>query len=316
VLGAGLIIAAAIMVRSLFSRLGDFATLDRTGLILLGLAVSLSLLSTLLVGVLWIVLLRCLGAAPKTSTTMRFFISSWPFRYIPGTLPYHAIRVLMAEALGTSKARVVTSIAYESILMLGGAAALGVSCTLMGAGLASSKSWMCILAALPVVALPLILNPGVLIPAANRLLAMVKRSPLAADSLLTSTQASLVLLGYAGVNCVMGASFWLVLCAMTDASLNPLVAIGAFSLAAAAGVAVVFVPSGIGVREAVIAALLAGVVAPEDALLAAGALRVVSIAADFGGLAITGAAGLAGITLGPVSKPQKSDSLPGETVAR
>ena len=72
---------------------------------------------------------------------------------------------------------------------------------------------------------------------------------------------------------------------------------GVYSLAAAIGVAVIFVPSGIGVREGVIVALMSSVISPEEALLAAGATRAIATLADLVPLALLGVQQLASRTL-------------------
>jgi uncharacterized membrane protein YbhN (UPF0104 family) len=63
-------------------------------------------------------------------------------------------------------------------------------------------------------------------------------------------------------------------------------------------VAVLFVPGGIGVREGVTALLLSSAVSPEQALLAAGAARALSLIADILPLALISAWHLGAMAIG------------------
>ena len=103
---------------------------------------------------------------------------------------------------------------------------------------------------------------------------------LTTEQALDARQSLTLFAGYALANCLTGLAFWLVCRQLTAAPIDPIVAVGAFSLAGAAGVAVIFFPSGIGVREAVLVALLSGIVPAEDALLAGATIRALSILAD------------------------------------
>ncbi len=246
------------------------------------------ILATLGLAALWVGILNLLRAPVRRWAAVQFFIASWPFRYIPGTLPYHAARVLAGETVGASKSAIVTSIAYESILMISAAAFVGICGLAMGLALSASSNGVYILAGLPLVILLFGLQPRILVPVANKLLSIAKRQPISAANFLSSRETIALFLGYVGVNCLTGLSFWLVCSALTGTTLNPILAVGAFSLAGAAGVAVIFVPSGIGVREAVVVTLLSSVIAPQDAILAAGVTRGLSIIADLMLLAALG----------------------------
>jgi uncharacterized membrane protein YbhN (UPF0104 family) len=59
--------------------------------------------------------------------------------------------------------------------------------------------------------------------------------------------------------------------------------VGAFAVSSLAGFVAVFAPGGIGVREAVLAALLAPRIGQADAIALALASRLILIAADLGG---------------------------------
>jgi uncharacterized membrane protein YbhN (UPF0104 family) len=238
-------------------------------------------------GLVWAAIVRLLGReGPPIDDLLRFFLLTWPARYIPGTIAYHATRVLMAERVGASKRRLATSIAYETVLSVAAAALLGIFGMLLSLGIGQSDGAIYVLAILPLAVLPLALHPRILIPVASRILRLAKRATLSPEIVLTGRQTTAVCLAYAVVHTLNGAGFYFVLLAVTDTPINPALAVGVYSLAAAVGVAVIFVPSGIGVREGVIVALMSSVITPEAALLAAGATRAISTLADLVPLAL------------------------------
>jgi uncharacterized membrane protein YbhN (UPF0104 family) len=78
-----------------------------------------------------------------------------------------------------------------------------------------------------------------------------------------------------------GISFWLIGRALFAAPLRDLaIYIGAFAAAWAVGVIAIYAPGGLGVREAVLVAILRGKVGSADALVLAAASRVVLALVD------------------------------------
>jgi uncharacterized membrane protein YbhN (UPF0104 family) len=233
-------------------------------------------------GFVWVLLLRWLepGTEFQTGRVMRYFVVTWPARYLPGTLPYHATRVLAAGRFGASRLAVVASIAYEAVLQVGAAAAVGVAGVIIGLGIDQPKGGIYMLALAPLAVLPVFLQPRVLVPVADRVLTLARRQPLSRDAILTTRETLVTFLGYALAYTLNGLAFYLVTRSIVGPEVNLWLAIGVFNLASAAGVAVIFVPSGIGIREGVIVALLSNMVQPDEALLAAGAVRGISIIAD------------------------------------
>jgi len=244
-------------------------------------------------GLCWCLTLSYLAEGTRVSKSLRAFIYTWLGRYVPGTVPYHAARVLSANSVGTTKSVVVTSIAYETIFLLGSGALVGCVGVIVGLGIEASASIAYALAIPPLLALPVVLRPSVLVPIANRALRLVRREPIAADALLTTRASATVFLSYAMVHVLNAISFVLVLSAVAgDSAPNLALAVGVYSLAGIAGIAAIFVPSGIGVREAVIVALLGSVMGPEQALVAAGLSRALNLIADLVPLAILGSVDL------------------------
>jgi uncharacterized membrane protein YbhN (UPF0104 family) len=259
--------------------LGEYGRVLLDNALLLLPATALICLAILMWGLGWALILTALDSSTGTRDCLRVFLLSWLGRYVPGTLPYHASRVLAAEALGTKSSKVATSIAYETVLLLGSGALVGSFFVVVGLG-AKTSSYVFLIALAPLLTLPFILQPKILVPVANRLLCLARREPLGTDALLSGPQTVGIFLWYGLGNIINGSSFALVLLALDGGLVSPAIAIGAYSIAGIVGTAAIFVPSGIGVREGVIVALMSSVMEPEQALLAAGVARAVSIVAD------------------------------------
>lgn len=86
---------------------------------------------------------------------------------------------------------------------------------------------------------------------------------------------------------VFGASVWLLARGVADAGAGDLLLlVGAWTVAWAAGYVVVFAPGGIGVREAVLVALIAPQVGEAEAIVVAAATRIASLLVDAAGGAL------------------------------
>jgi uncharacterized membrane protein YbhN (UPF0104 family) len=188
--------------------------------------------------------------------------------------------------MGFRKVSVVASIGYEAVLQLGAASAVGAICLVLVLGPVAPIGMFYLVSLAGLACVPLVFRRGVLQPVVNRALVLAKRPPLASDALLDDRTIGVAFMCYAAVHLLNGAAFYIIVSSVLQAAADPLLVIAAFTLGGAAGVAAVFVPSGIGVREAVIVALLAPAVQPEVALLAAALARGTSIIADMSPLAV------------------------------
>ncbi|WP_111265669.1 lysylphosphatidylglycerol synthase domain-containing protein [Marilutibacter maris] len=81
---------------------------------------------------------------------------------------------------------------------------------------------------------------------------------------------------------LIGSAFWLILCEISDLPVPIGQAVAVLALAHVAGILALFAPAGIGVREAVIAGGLAGLISFPQALLLAVALRLLTLLGDGG----------------------------------
>ena len=289
---AALVVVATLVftLRNLSQVTAQLNELGRGQLLLLTPALLIMATSVVGLGSVWgLLVVQLSPIGPKFSSLLRLFLYTWPGRYVPGTLPYHVARVLFAERIGTPRQAVGASIAYEAILQVGTAAMVGAVGILMSVTLAESSAGayaQYVLLVLPLAALPLAFQRGILLPVSSYLLKAAGKEPLPADALLTNRQTATAFAWYCLIHLLNGVAFYLVVAGLGDSSVNPTLAVGAYSLAGVAGVAVPFVPGGIGVREAVLIALMSGAMPAEEAAIAAAAARALSVLADLSPLAV------------------------------
>jgi hypothetical protein len=216
-------------------------------------------------GLVWLYLLRRLGTrAPLAWMTL--FFKSQLGKYLPGSVWQYAGRVGLAHNRGVPIQRglvsIVSEIVYSAVaaaaaasLILGGVVAVGVFVGL-AALLALGRALRGRFAAL-------------VVGAPSRRLD--RRSVLMG---LRAGPGAIVL--YLAVWGMYGLAFW-----TTGRALFAIPAsdipqyIGVFALAWLAGLVAFFAPGGIGIREAVIAALLAGRLGQADAIVLAATSRIV-----------------------------------------
>lgn len=229
---------------------------------------------------LWRTLMASIDPArPSWIESSAAFICSWLARHAPTGVPYIAGKVVLGERIGHGRTAVIASMLYENLFVV--------------CAFAASS---CAVLALYSVALPGVLwlaigttTAGVLSvipsPLARRLFERLSQRVTRLQSLRacslsgrTTARAAVVALAAALLN---GLAFALLLNAFTELSAGEMIIAGAaFNLAGAAGVAAVPVPSGIGVREAVLIGLLQTVVPLEIATAAAVLSRAAGMCLD------------------------------------
>jgi glycosyltransferase 2 family protein len=242
----------------------DFSQLDAG---VFAAAVVISVVAVSAYGLVWLYLLRCLGTRAPLSWITLFFKSQLG-KYLPGSVWQYAGRVGLAHTRGVPLQRgvvsVVTEIVYSAI------AAAAAASLIVGWAVASGVF----------VGLAVLLALGFALR--GRVAGLVVRLPANRDGLdrqsvlagLRAGPGAVVL--YLAVWGIYGLAFWTTgraLFAIPAADIPRY--IGVFALAWLAGLVAFFAPGGIGVREAVIAALLNSRLGPADAIVLAATSRVV-----------------------------------------
>jgi hypothetical protein len=260
----GLLVLLALRLWQLWRRDPvDFGTVDG-GVFAAAVVASVAAVSAY--GLVWIFLLRRLGTQAPLSW-MTLFFKSQLAKYLPGSVWQYAGRVGLAHGRGVTVQRALVSVAAEigysalsaaaaASLILGSIAAAGVF-----VGLA--------------VLLPLgmrLVRPGLVEEGAY----------LDRQSVSAALRAAPAAVGlYLVVWALYGLAFWTTGRALFAIPFSDLPQyIGVFALAWLAGLVAFFAPGGIGVREAVIAALLAARLGQADAIVLAATSRIILSAVD------------------------------------
>jgi glycosyltransferase 2 family protein len=256
----------------------DVSSANTTLLVVAGFA---SLAAVVAYGLVWPFILRALGArAPRDS--LGLFLKSQLGKYLPGSIWHYAGRVGLARARGIPARLTLVSLGVEVAASATAAAivSLFVLPLVLAIPLAS--------AAVLLVAFSWIV-PGFSGSIGRRLRRLVARVVPAAQGELGLVFRTLppTIVRYLPVWLLYGVAFWTTGRALVPIPASELVYFTAvFALGWLAGMVVVFAPGGIGVREAVLVALLAPRVGSADAIVIAAASRIFLTASDlFAGVA-------------------------------
>jgi glycosyltransferase 2 family protein len=289
-LAVGLLLLLAVRLWQLWRREPvDFGRLD-AGVFAAAVVASVAAVSAY--GLVWPYLLRRLGT-PAPYSWITLFFKSQLGKYLPGSVWQYAGRVGLARNRGVPLQRALVSIVAEiGYSAVAAAAAAGLVLGAIGA-----VSVLLGLAAVLLLAFAL----------RDRVTRLSGTGRLDRQSVLAALRAgppAVVL--YLVVWGLYGLGFW-----TTGRALFAIPAsdipryIGVFALAWLAGLAAFFAPGGIGVREAVIAALLSGRLGQADAIVLAATSRIVLTATDLAaGAASFGVPALRRRQPGPVGARQ------------
>jgi hypothetical protein len=199
----------------------------------------------------WWLLLRGCGAPSAFWPAASVWGKSILARYVPGNVFMFVGRAWMSHAQGLVVERVSAAMVYEQALGVGGA-------LLAVAVLFPFWEYRPGVTALSLIAIPILvalLHPRVFSPLADRVLRLLRRAPLEATLGFGAVLGMLVLFMVDWF--VAGAGAWMLARSITGLTVDSLPrVIVAYSLAYVAGMAAFFIPSGIGVREAVLATSL------------------------------------------------------------
>lgn len=218
----------------------------------LALSAAAFLLFYLLQTVVWWLVLRGVAVRCAYLTAAATWAKSIPARYIPGTVFMFVGRAWLSHARGMPVDRVSAAMVYEQ--------ALGVCSALVTVGLLfpfwEYHPGATALGLLGIPVIVALLHPRVFGPLAGRVLRAVHRPPLEATLGFGAVAALLVYFVVSWF--VAGLGAWLLARALTDLGVEALpLVVAANALAYVVGMVAFFIPSGIGVREAVLTASLA-----------------------------------------------------------
>jgi glycosyltransferase 2 family protein len=222
----------------------------------------------LLSGLFWWAILDACGLRSGKLRAVATWGQSVLARYLPGNVFMFAGRLWMSVRQGLEPDRVTAAMVYEQVLSVAGA-------LLTAALLFPFWEYERALTAWSLIAVPLLvalLHPRVFAPLAALVLRIAHRPPL--RQVITFRRVCLLLAWSVGLWLLVGVGAWLTAVALTGAGADALPqVVAAFALAFVAGMVAFFVPSGIGVREGVLAAATVATL-PGSAVAFAWALLV------------------------------------------
>lgn len=215
------------------------------------------LLTAFLTGALgWSVILRLIGIQVPLTTVVRIWLISQLGKYLPGgTVWYTASRIVLSAEVGITASQTVKGILLETVfLIVGGATFFLLSLTVGW----QRNSLSLALSATSVVLVSLVLLwPPVFAFVTRNVYRVVGLEYEAA--LLKPRDLFLIAAYYTGQWVLLGCAFLFLVNALYPLSVSQAPAVaGAFAISCVIGYLVIFVPGGIGVREASLMTILTG----------------------------------------------------------
>lgn len=253
------------------------------------LAVALALASLVLSALAYEAILGGLHhPAPPVLATVSAWARSLLGRYVPGNVLMVVGRAVMAEAHGVPKRITVAATTYEQVIALVAASLLAVV-ALLDIGSGSSvgpAAWLVL--GVPLAAV--LLHPKVFGPASSWALRRVGREPLGA--LLPFGRVILMVGWYLVTSALLGLSVWAFMRGVGGPGIgDPVGVASGFLLAFVVSMLVFIVPSGLGVRDAMLALVLARQVPGGVAVALSVGSRLFLVAVELVFVALAAAAG-------------------------
>ena len=229
-----------------------------------------ALLGTVLLLGLWTSVLRGLGASVPLAEAWRAFFVSQLGKYLPGLVWPALAQMEAGRRWGVRRSVMLAANLLMIAVLVGSGTVIGLVLVPGAVGLAGVSGWLAwgLAAALLVVCL----WPRLLTTAVDRAFSAVHREP---PHLTASPVAMVVSFGWAvGVWVLYGVHVWFLVHAVGGAGADAWVAsVGAIALGWALGLVAVLAPAGVGVRDAVVMAVLTPLVGRSPALAVALASR-------------------------------------------
>ncbi|MEV8266687.1 lysylphosphatidylglycerol synthase domain-containing protein [Microbacterium sp. NPDC076911] len=238
-----------------------------------------------LTGLLWARVVRALSPVAHVTVAEAVAVqsASWLLKYIPGQVGSVANKVIWAGRKGISRTLVVISFVYENVfLQLASIVPSMIILMLsLGAEIFGDNASLLLLPLLVLVPFGVVMykpffHKIVSVPARRAL-----KQDIPADFFLGSWRAVLFTTEFIGPRAINGIGFVLICATITEVSPGEwLPFAAAYVLAGAIGILAFFVPSGLGVREAVIVLVLSQYMPAPEAIIISLLARVISTVGD------------------------------------
>ncbi|MBN2609086.1 MAG: flippase-like domain-containing protein [Candidatus Fermentibacteraceae bacterium] len=223
----------------------------------------------------WERLSRCFGLTAPRSRAARAFFTSQLGKYVPGKVGLVLVR--MDSYRGYSRRTVALATGIEYVLSFVSACILVLVSTLfVRSGLPGMVKW---LAAGMLAVMLVALWPPFLKAAADRVFRLLRRQPV--ENVPSYGSILVLVLMYIAAGLLFGLGLFTVLNSLSGLSLEYYLPVtGTFWAATLVGIAAVFAPSGIGVREGVLMLVLPSFVPEPTVIVGAILIRLVMMGAE------------------------------------
>lgn len=237
-------------------------------------------------GLLWRAIVAKMAPThpPTRREAVAVHVTSWLLKYIPGQVGAVINKVMWGSRRGYPRTLILVSFLYENVFMQVASIvpSVLVIALYLGGDVFAENPGTLLIPLLLVSPLLLVLVPRVLHFVLDKVALRTLKSSIPRDYVLPGVWSVTLVPAYVLPRIINSIGF--VALAATIVPLEPsawLLYAAAYTLAGALGVLAIFVPSGIGVREAVLfAVLVAGGAAPADAVILALVARFVATLAD------------------------------------
>ncbi len=236
-------------------------------------------------GVLWGRIVNALHPVPPVSAREAAAVHSlsWLLKYIPGQVGSLLSKILWGSRTGRSRTLILITFIYENVFLQLASVVPSVIILVVALG-PSGFEGNALTIAVPIALIALVvivMTPRIFHAIMSFATKRVAKSDLPREYFLPTGSTVRLSLGFVIPRIINGAGFVFVASSFLDitpAMWLPLAA--AYVLAGAIGILAVFVPSGLGVREAVIFTFAVQLVSPAQAVLLALLSRLLSTIAD------------------------------------
>jgi uncharacterized membrane protein YbhN (UPF0104 family) len=250
------------------------------------LAIVFFTVSVLVTGYLWGAILNELTRGQKRVsawTAMRVQIASWLLKYIPGHVGSVANKIAWAAKSSYSKKLVLISFIYENVFYMVASFAFSIPVLVIGAGTDTftSNATYLILPLLVLVPMVIVANRKLMHKVMNFAFTKILKQPVGEEFFLRNWQTAKLQALFLIPRLLIGAGFVLVALSFLEIPVEAYVPLAAaYILAGAVGILAVFVPSGLGVREAVIVIFASQYMPVEQAIIVSIIARLYATIAD------------------------------------
>ncbi|WP_341953815.1 lysylphosphatidylglycerol synthase domain-containing protein [Salinibacterium sp. TMP30] len=256
----------------------QFNWLMVAGVALFAVAVPIS-------GLLWGAIVNRLTDRPAVSPreAMAVHSASWLLKYVPGQVGSLLNKILWGKQRGISRSVMVISFIYENVFLQISSIVPSAAILLVSVGLAvfQDNAITLLLPLLALIPLLVVLDRRLFHPVMNFGAQRILKQQLPKEYFLPPVAVGGYLVSFVGPRIINAVGFVVVAASFLDVSPAAWLPLGAaYVLAGAIGILAVFVPSGLGVREAVVFAFALQYVTPAQAVILALLARLLSTVAD------------------------------------